>query len=121
MLDWINALACFVLMLLTAPIAVVMRNDGNWPHRLTLAFVLVLFGLQAVQPISSEWISEPTRIQMLFNVVLLCVVISARSELMALVRLTVGKPPEAAQNKHRRVSDITAAQMAQVHGKGIEQ
>lgn len=117
MLDWINAAACLVLMGLTFPIAFEMRNDGHWPQRVTLGIVLVLLGLQVIQPISQDWLQEPSRIQTAFNVVLVLVVLSARKSIMALVRLTVGCT-ETPVHPYRRVSDISMAQMSRVHGKG---
>lgn len=116
MLEWVNAAACFVLICLTVPIARVMNPDGHWPQRLTLLFVLVLLALQVVQPVSRDWVADPSRIQMLFNVVLMVIVLSARREIMALVRLSVGKPADETPHVYRRASDITAAQMSQIQG-----
>ncbi len=119
MLETLNTIACAALLVLTFPVAVAMNNSGHWPQRVTLGMVVVMLGLQVVSPFY-EWLPPPNAIQAIFNVLLSLVVFSARAEIMALVRVTVGKPPEVT-HQLRRAQDISEAQLSRAHGKGIEQ
>lgn len=120
MLEFMNAAACAVLLFLTFPVAVAMHHSGYWPQRLAFVAVVVLLGLQVVAPVYS-WLPEPNWMQAVFNLILLSVVICARSQIMALVRITVGEAASKSTHSLRRAEDLSMAQYSRVHGKGTEQ
>jgi hypothetical protein len=119
MLETLNATVCVILMVLLAPVAITMNHAGHWPQRLAFIVVALIFSLQVVQPLFTEWLAAPTWLQTAFNVVVMLVVLSARREIMAVVRLSVGKrPPEMEGHPLRRADDMPADFLSQVHGRG---
>ncbi len=118
MLELVNALTCGMLMLLLYPVAVVMNNAGHWPQRLALIFAAIVMGLQAVAPAFSSWLPSANPLQVVFNVVMAFGALVSRREIMMLVRLTVGAPPDAAAacHPHRRASDLSEKMMSHVNG-----
>lgn len=117
MLDALNAVICLVLMCLLAPVSIAMRSDGHWPERLAFVSVCVMLGLQVLGPMFNDWIPEANGLQLAFNFVLLLVIISARHEIMAVVKLTVGRAPQDT-GERRRAQDLPPEFMAHVHGRG---
>lgn len=117
MLDLVNALTCGMLMLLLYPVAIVMNHAGHWPQRLALIFASVVMGLQAVAPVF-EWLPSANSLQVVFNVVMAFGILVSRREIMMLVRLTVGAPPDERSACHpkRRMSDLSEEMMGRANG-----
>lgn len=121
MLDLVNAFACSVMMLLLYPIAIVMHHAGYWPHRLALIAIGLIMALQTVAPAYGDFLPDANVLQVVFNLVLAVVVVLSRREIMVIVRLTVGMPPEdpdSTSHPMRRVSDIPAEMLSRVSGRG---
>lgn len=119
MLDLLNSMTCTMLMVMLYPVAVVMHHAGYWPHRLALIFTAIVMGLQALAPVFGDFLPDPNSLQVVFNFVLAAIVLLSRREIMVIVRLTVGMPPEDSDvHPMRRVSDIPPEMLARVNGRG---
>lgn len=120
MVEVLNAVVCLLLMFLLAPVSVVMRNDGYWPQRAAFTAVAFILALQVAGPIFDDWLPAASGLQAAFNVVLLMVVINARREIMAMVRMTLGRHPMDS-GERRRAADISSEMLHRVHGRGKHQ
>lgn len=119
MLDLINSLACLVLLVLMAPVAKTMHHSHYWGQRIAFTIFVVVLGLQVAGPIY-DWLPEANYLQTLFNLIAVAVVISARTEIMKFVRLTIGTAVVAG-HPTRRATDIEdSGQLAGVRGRGRE-
>jgi hypothetical protein len=119
MLDLLNAAACLVLLVLMAPIAKAMHHSHYWGQRTAFTIFVVVLGLQVAGPIY-DWLPEANYLQTIFNLIGVAVVISARQQIMKIVRLTVGAPIVEG-HPLRRASDIEdGSQLARVRGRGTE-
>ncbi len=113
MLDALNCMACGVLLFLTFPVAAAMNHSGYWAQRITLWFVVIILGAEVIAPFS-EIVPNATWTQAVFNLLLMLVVLSARRQIMALVRATVGEEAFAATQP----AEIRESLLHHVHGRG---
>jgi hypothetical protein len=126
MLDWLNGIACLVLMGLMAPIAKTFNHHRYWGQRIAFTAIVILLGLQVAAPIFEYWfLPEANYLQTLFNLIAIGVVLTAKKEIMQAVRSSVGTPlgPESwirrASDKSPR--DMDNRHLAGIRGRGIGQ
>lgn len=112
-IDYINALACAVLLVYAWPVSLAMRHRGMWANRCIMWAACVALALQAISP---EWASVPRAEwpQALANIVLVIWVTIWRRELMAFVRCKFGDVPQR-KNFGRRREDIEQLTDRQLH------
>lgn len=103
MLEWLNAVACVILLALLWPVAFIVHS---WRATILMIPVTVAVGLQAVNPLS-RWLGEVVWTQTCVNVALAVVVLIFRRELWAMVRYKVGHRSDS--HLHRRADDVKRA------------
>ncbi len=119
MLDVVNALCCVLLMALLSPVAVAMHHTGYKTQRMAFIAVTVILTLEVVAPVFDTWLPAANLLQTIFNVTAMAIALLARREIMAVVRLSIGKPPyEVKTHPLRRVQDMPAEFLDQIHGRG---
>lgn len=59
MLEFLNSAACFVLMLYSLPVAMLVSHKGMWAQRLTMLAVIIGLFLQASSP-WLNWVDDVT-------------------------------------------------------------
>jgi hypothetical protein len=115
MIDTLNSVACLVLMLLTFPVAKAMHHRGFWAQRIGLWIIVAMLAIEVCAPMW-EGMPRATWFQTVFNVMLAGVAYRARYQIMAAVRLTMGK--DAVETKHplRRAEDLEEVALVAVRG-----
>ncbi len=122
MLDWINALACLVLLVLMAPIAKTFNHSRYWAQRIAFAVFVVVLVLEVAAALYDGWLPKANYLQTLFNLISVAIAIKARHQIMNVVRRSVGT--EVASTGYPltraadRAKDIPESQLANVRGRG---
>ncbi len=107
MIDYLNTIACVLLLLYALPVSSIMVHRGQWLSRRGMWRACGALMVQASGP---EWLEVPRAPwpQALLNWVIVARVTIWRRELMAFVRCKFGPPPKPSDhpNLGRRHDDI---------------
>jgi len=119
-LDYMNAMACAVLLVLVWPVANAMHNRGFWLQRIGLWLIAFSLGLQVCAPFF-DFIPDATPLGSVFMTILAVVAVRHRHQVMAVVRLAVGEIAADSEHPMRRVEDLQTSQLMAVRGRGAQQ
>lgn len=119
--DWMNALACAILLVMIWPVARAMHNRGFWAQRLGLWALAVSLGLQVCSPFFDDgFIPDATPLGAVFMAILAIVAIRHRYQVMAVVRLAVGEAAADSEHPLRRAEDLSESGLMAAHGRGVK-
>lgn len=106
MIDAVNVIACAVMLVFAAVVAIEMPHRGMWARRLTLWAVAVGLACQIAAPWSGGALPPVTWASSMLHALLAVVMLAWRAELLALLRAKIGAvSPDLSPRQLRRTTD----------------